>query len=183
MTKNNLLEAFKKKARRLKLNQKDVRFLRAMAFLKAKGLLDTNLNIKPRPQGRLEINDVLWAARNVEPRILEVLPAAILHFPKNFTGIDRVPEKLKKILVCIQHDDDEGFDFEGLEYKKMKFWANTQLNDKRTRPIKEKRQAKAFRLSPRTLEILSDLVKTGRFKDQTQALEAAVERLKILVRP
>jgi len=173
MTNNNLLKAFKEKARHLKLNQKDVRFQRTMAFLKAKGLLDTNLNIKPHLRGRLKLNDVLWAARNVEPRIIEVLPAAMLHFPKNFTGI--APQELKKILVCIQHGDNEGPDFEGLEYKKMKFWANTQLKDKRTKPVQEKRQPKAFRLNPKTLAILNNLVKTGKFKDQTQALEAAVE--------
>src|SRR5579883_2301162 len=89
------IEKFKRQARRNEVRRKDVRFTKTIALLKAKGLLHTNLPIEPETGIRLDINDALWAGKNVEPRILEVLPAAILHFRNNFAGIDKLPKELE----------------------------------------------------------------------------------------
>ncbi len=102
MADAKMMKAFRDKARQTALNRNDNRFIKTMGFLKAKGLLDTTLPIHPWPRARIDIADALWAAKYVEPRILEVLPAAILHFPKNFVGIERAPEKLKIILMRIE---------------------------------------------------------------------------------
>lgn len=173
------MKAFKKRAAQLALDRKDIRFVSTMGFLKAKGLLDTTLNIVKQPRARLDIRDVLWAARHIEPRIIEVLPAAILHFPKNFVGLEHAPQSLLQVIKCIQKNQNDGPNFEGLEYEKMKFWANSKLKDKRTKPSKQKRITKAFRLRHETLRKLAKIAVKGKFKDQTSAIEAAVERFEI----
>ncbi len=177
MNKVKMLDAFKKKAERLANHRKDPRFRKVMGFLKAKGLLDTNLHILATPSVRLDIEDVLWAGKYVEPRILEVLPAAILRFKKNWVGLDNAPPELLEVIECIRQNREFGHSFEGLEYKKMKFWANAPLKDKRTKPVQEKRRSKIFRLRPESLLKLETLVKSKRFSDQTEALEAAIEKL------
>lgn len=177
MTNKNLIEKFKKLAKRNKAQRKDLRFIRTIALLRAKGLLHTNLPIKPATGLRLDINDVLWAGKNVEPRILEVLPAAILHFRNNFVGTDKLPKELELVIREIQANAEVGPDFEGIPFHKMKYWANMQLRDRRTKPEAEKRRLKAFRLRRHTLDKLKTLVATGKFNDQTSALEAAVAKL------
>ncbi len=174
------VEFFKKikeKAERNRHNRKDLRFKKAVALLKGKGLLDTNLPIHAAPQMRVEIKDVLWAGRNVEPRILEVLPAAILHYRKNFLGTEQLPEELEQVLKAIRNNASHGPAFEGVPFEKMKHWANTRLKDKRTKPTNEKKVPKYLMLHVKHLNKLEELVASGRFKDQTSAIEAAIERL------
>lgn len=174
MKHKDLLKAFKVKAKQIKQRRKDIRFKKTMAFLKGKGLLDTNLPVKAQPSLRLDIQDVLWAGQNVEPRIIEVLPAAVLHFPKNFVGMKKAPKELLETIADIQNGIENGKNLFGLEYAKMKFWANTPMKDKRTRPINERRISKIYRLHPKTLKKLRALVDSGKFRDQTSAIEAAV---------
>lgn len=177
MNKIKMLDAFKKKAERLAKHRKDPRFKKVMGFLKAKGLLDTNLQILATPSIRLNIQDALWAGKNIEPRILEVLPAAVLRFNKNWIELDNAPHDFHEVMKCIRQNSELGPDFEGLEYKKMKFWANAPLKDRRTKPVQEKRRSKIFRLRPESLLKLERLVKSRKFSDQTEALEAAIEKL------
>lgn len=177
MPTNDFLRKIKEKAERNALNRKDLRFRKAIALLKGKGLLDTNLPIRATPRMRMEIKDALWAGRNVEPRILEVLPAALLHYRKNFLGTEKLPEDLDKVLKAIRNNDANGPAFEGVPFEKMKHWANTRLKDKRTKPSKEKKVPKYLMLHVKHLNRLKELVNSGRFKDQTSAIEAAIELL------
>jgi hypothetical protein len=176
MANVNLIKSFRKKAKQTALNRRDPRFIKTMALLKAKGLLDTTLPILPLPSVRIDIKDALWAAKYVEPRILEVLPAAILHFNKNFIGLEHVPEELKIILQKIKANEVDGPDIDGIEYKKMKFWANIKLSDKRTKPSQEKKRTKVFRLKLETIAKLENLVKSRVFKDQTQAIDEIIKK-------
>jgi hypothetical protein len=59
----------------------------------------------------------------------------------------------------------------------LKHWANTQLRDKRTKPVSEKKIPKYMRLKARHLNKIKELVSSGKFKDQTSAIEAAIELL------
>lgn len=79
MGTNEFLKKIRVKAEQNKLNRQDLRFKKTIGILKAKGLLQTNLDIPARTGLKIEVKDALWAGRNVEPRILEVLPAAIVH--------------------------------------------------------------------------------------------------------
>jgi hypothetical protein len=172
----DIIDKIKQAAKRDVKKRRDPRYLQTMTFLTRKGLLKTNQNFDVhRP--RIDANDAVWAGVHVEPRIIEVLPAAILHFPKTFTGLDALPKTLIEILYLIQEDATEGPDFHGIEFNKMKFWANIQLKDKRTKPNQEKRQPRTFRLRPEILKKLELLVKSGKYLNQTHALEVALEKL------
>lgn len=118
-----------------------------LAFLSGKRLLLTP-SVEPRPSQEISIATALRVGRELEPRVLEVLPAAIIHFPANFTSIDAMPKELRLVVDAINKDRKEGPDFEGILYQAMKRWANIPLPDKRVIPAKEKRQMKAFRLHP-----------------------------------
>ena len=177
MKKIEFIKRVKEKAEQNKLNRKDVRFKKAIAFLKGKGLLDTNLPIKAGTGTKVELRDIIWAGRMVEPRILEVLPAAILHYRNNFLGFDKLPEELNQVLKAIRNDEANGPTFEGIPYEKLRHWANIQLKDGRTKPVNEKKVAKFLTLYPRHINKLQALVAKGKFRDQTSAIEAAIDLL------
>lgn len=177
MNDRKFLEKFRRKAKRNENLRNDIRFVKAIALLKGKGLLQTTLPIKAAAGLRVHVDDALWAGKNVEPRILEVLPAAILHFPKNFVGVDKLQGDFVDILKGIKNHADKGPAYNGIPFHKMKHWANVDLKDKRTKPEKQKRQLKAFRLRRETLGKLEMLVAAGKYKDQTSALEAAIAKL------
>lgn len=177
MKTNDFLKKIKKKAERNKLNRKDIRFRKTMAFLKGKGLLDTNLPIAPAPGLRLNLRDAIWAGKHVEPRILEVLPAAMIHYRNNFLGFDRLPIDLDDVLKAIRKNKKNGPDYEGVPFEKMKHWANIELKDGRTKPVSEQKVPKYLKLPVQHIQKLERLVAAGKFKDQTSAIEAAIERL------
>ncbi len=177
MKKNDFLNKIKIKAKQNKLHRADMRFKKTIALLTAKGLLQTNQDIPARTGTKLDLKDALWAGRNVEPRILEVLPAAILHYRANFLSLENIPNELNEVLQAIRNNLEHGPNFEGIEYLKMKNWANLPLKDKRTKPVNEHRQKKTYRLPLKTLKKLQELITSGKFKDQTSAIEAAIERL------
>lgn len=176
METNAFLKKIKAKAEKNKLNRRDLRFKKAMGIFKAKGLLQTNLDIPARTGAKIEVQDALWAGRNVEPRILEVLPAAIIHHRANFMGCEDLPKELQEVLKAIRNDANDGPDFEGIPYTKMKHWANMRLKDKRTKPAKELRQPKTLRLKVDTIAKLHRIIAAGKAKDLTSAFEETVEK-------
>lgn len=176
MEKNEFLKKIKTKAEQNKLNRKDKRFQKTIGVLKAKGFLQTNLDIPARTGAKIYLEDALWAGRNVEPRILEVLPAAIIHFRTNFLGLENAPPEIQNLLKAIRNNKKDGPDFEGIEYKKMKHWANIPLKDKRTKPAKELRIPKTLRLKPDTITKLHKIIAKGKAKDLTSAFEEAVSK-------
>lgn len=122
-------------------------------FFVGKGLLGKE-GVEPMPTAKLDINDVIRAGLEVEPRILEVLPAAMLRFPRSFLNWDEMPEKLATVLDCIKKNKNDGPDLAGLPYKDLKRWANFELPDKRTIPVKEKKIPSYFRLRPAAIAAL-----------------------------
>ena len=80
---------------------------RILGFLVAKGLLIAP-GVKPYPTVKLTIPDVLEAAELDEPRILEVLPAALLSFPKSFLHFEALPEELQVIIQHISNRSNYG---------------------------------------------------------------------------
>lgn len=177
MGTDQFLRKIKKIAEQNKINRTDLRFKKAIAFFKAKGLLITNQQIPAWTGVRLDLEEVLWAGRNVEPRILEVLPAAILHYRAQFLGLKNMPKDLDQVLKAIRNNAEQGPNFEGIEYTKMKTWANFPLRDKRTKPANQQRQKRTYRFQINTLNKLQELVATGKFKDHTSAIETAIELL------
>ena len=124
-----------------------------LEFLTGKGLLIVP-DITPRPSQVISLIKALKAGRELEPRIIEVLPAALIHFPSNFEDLDRVPPELNEIINAIYSDKNEGIELEGIPFSAMKRWANEVLTDKRIVPAKEKRKMVSYRLSPEAIRTL-----------------------------
>lgn len=97
MSRSVLIKKIKQRAEDDKLKRKDIRFLKTMGFLVSKGFLKVNYNIPNLPNMRLHIEDAIWAGKNIEPRILEVLPAAVLRLKPN---IVRLIKRLAKERGC-----------------------------------------------------------------------------------
>jgi len=139
--------------RTIEENFRDRRTQHVMGFLLAKGLL-VGEGIPLRGEAKLYVEDVLWVGRNVEPRVLEVFPAALIHFPRTFLGTAHIPANLKEVITAIRARDKHGPDFEGMRYRDMKKWADKATADRRTKPLSEIRINKTFRLSPDAIRAL-----------------------------
>jgi len=96
---------------------------RVLGFLAAKGLLIVP-GIVPLPRIKLTVKDAVHVAQHVEPRILEVLPAAVIHFPDSFQGMEALPAELDEIIRAIREGREHHRDFRGIEYRRMKKWAD-----------------------------------------------------------
>jgi hypothetical protein len=148
-----------KKLQKLAMHRrKDPRYRRVIGFFKAKGLLIAE-NIPARPIAKLDLNDVLWVAEKLEPRVFEILPAAILHFPKTFLNLKILPYELQLRVDAIKNHKNINEDFRGIEFKKMKRWANLQLQDYRIIPINERKIAKNYRFRPTVITALKKRAK------------------------
>ncbi|MBS1962193.1 MAG: hypothetical protein JST04_08255 [Bdellovibrionales bacterium] len=175
-TKPNLIDRFKRLAERNARRRKDPRFFDTMGFLVAKGFLGYNRPILPRPNARLELRDAIWAGTYVEPRILEVLPAAVARLPKNF----RIPEKpardeakLVEIAEALREGTETEVCFHEIGPEKYRVWMDLPLKDGRTVPVKERKRAKNFRLRPIVIDRLEALAKAENLSE-TEVLERIV---------
>ncbi|OFZ30437.1 MAG: hypothetical protein A2622_08515 [Bdellovibrionales bacterium RIFCSPHIGHO2_01_FULL_40_29] len=176
MNNKNLIEQIKKAALLDDKKRKDIRYKKAMAFLVKKGFLKTNINFEPYFQARVWVKDLIWAGQNVEPRILEVLPAAVLRLPKAFNH-DNTKEELllKQVLIDLREEKENGSDFLNMPYKKIKVWMNISLNDRRTKTLDNKKLMKTFRLTPQTIRKIELLKKKSGLSDAA-IIEGLVDR-------
>ncbi|MFH1263302.1 MAG: hypothetical protein V1495_07680 [Pseudomonadota bacterium] len=138
----------------------------------AKGFLHTNRDIS-KFTGKIRIRDLLWTAENIEPRVLEVFPAALIHFPRAFVGYADIPAPLEKLIREIRKGKTPVAEFQGIAVRDMLRWLQLQPADKRTKPLNEIRKNKTFRLRPETIRRLSWLAeKLG--QTETRIVEAMV---------
>lgn len=168
MNKADFLKRARREVARLNRNKKDPRYTRTIGFLVAKGFLHTNRELPKIPNIRINIEDAIWAGQNVEPRILEVLPAAVMRLEKHFDYDPRIHLELKRVIEQLR-ENGEG-EFFGIPAEKMRPWLNIRLKDKRTKRLDEKKVIKTFRLSPATIERIKDL-KTKMKISETDLLE------------
>ncbi len=175
MSKENLLKKIKEQAKIDKALRSDRRFIEIMGFLVAKGFLQTNYEVPALPNKRFRIDDALWAGVNVEPRILEVLPAAVLRLEKHF-DLDPVRhEHLAEIVRNLRQHASKGPDFYGISFAKIKLWANLPLKDGRVKTLADKKITKTFRLSPKAATKLADLARQKKCTE-TEILESKILR-------
>ncbi|MCP4447572.1 MAG: hypothetical protein GY811_19860 [Myxococcales bacterium] len=154
---------------RFERNYQDPRTQRVLGFLMAKGLLIGD-GIPLRGDVKLSIKDVLWVGAKVEPRVLEVLPAALIHFPRTFMGAAQIPEDLAEVIGAIRAREDQGPDFRGMRFRAMSKWANRATSDKRTKPLNKIKVNKTFRMAPDAIAaLIGGAEKAG--VSQTQFLE------------
>lgn len=170
MKQDELLRKIKQKAKQDARHRRDPRFLRVLGFLVAKGFLKTNLNVHPTPNQRVKIADAIWAGRNVEPRILEVLPAAVLRLGKHFDFECLKDRELARVVHQLRDRKETGDGFNGIPYEKIRVWADFPLKDGRVKASNEKKITKTFRLSPQAISQIKELAKKFNCSD-TEALE------------
>ena len=109
----------------------------------------------------------------MEPRILEVLPAAYERFKKHFSGDADTVEKLEQIIDRVKQKNDQPIEFYGIPLKKIKPWFFIRLRDGRSKSLNERKVSKTFRLKPETVAVLKNLKdQTGR--SETEILEKLV---------
>lgn len=176
MNNKNLIDQIKKAALQDDKKRKDIRYKIAMAFLVKKGFLKTNIDFAKHYQARVRIKDMIWAGQNVEPRILEVLPAAILRLPKAFIFEDiKKILNLDQVLNDLREHKEEGHDFLNMPYKKIKVWMNIALNDRRTKTDDNKKVMKTFRLSPQAIVDI-DLLKKRNGLSEAAMIEKLIAK-------
>jgi len=175
MDHDKLLRRIRDAAKRDEKRRRDPRYLTTLGFLVAKGFLRTNEPVPLLPNHRIRIDDAFWAGTTLEPRILEVLPAAILRLPKHF-DLDRNRHvELHAAVELLRRGETEGPPLWNIEFRKLVPWVSLPLRDRRLKPPAEKRIMKAFRLTPTAISRLQTFAeKLG--CDATQALETALER-------
>lgn len=153
MSRKALIRQIKEKAEQDARNRRDTRFLDTMGFLVAKGFLRTNMDIPLMPNKRLRVADAIWAGQMVEPRILEVLPAAVLRLRRHF-DLDPKHQELITVMNQLKNREEKGKPFMGIPYEKIRMWAELPLRDRRVKPVGRKKILKTFRLEPEVVENL-----------------------------
>lgn len=148
--------------------RRDPRYLNIMGFLVAKGFLYTNERIPLNPNAYINLKDALWAGRLVEPRILEVLPAAYERFKKHFSGDADTIAKFEQVIKRIRQKDNQWSEFFGISIEKIRPWFFIRLKDGRSKSIDKRKVSKTFRFRPETVEILKNL------KEQTGQSESEI---------
>jgi hypothetical protein len=117
-------------------------------------LLDAKL---PRPTRKMSVADALLVGSRIEPRVLEVLPAAILRFPSIFIDIGKAPKDLCQVLQLLTSGKPISGEWRGIDIRRIAFWLNLPLSDGRSVPFKDRRVVKSFRLSPNTIKKIEEL--------------------------
>lgn len=172
MDNKQILEKIRKAAKEDERKRKDIRHRRAMAFLIKKGFLKANTDFEKYYHARVNLKDFIWAGKNVEPRILEVLPAAIARLPKAFMNVNKNMDlDLLKVVDDLNHQREDGTDYLNIRYEKIKVWMDLPLADHRTKIQAEKKITKTFRLNPAAINKLEEIRIQKGFKSETAALE------------
>lgn len=177
MNKKALIKGISILAQQDKKRRQDPRYLKVMGFLVAKGFLYINERIPLNPNEHVNLKDAIWAGRFVEPRILEVLPAAYERFKKHFSGDADTISKLEEIINRIKQKDDHSSEFYGISMEKIRPWFFIRLKDRRSKPLDKKKVSKTYRFKPETVDILKRLrEQTG--QSETEILEKLIAAAK-----
>lgn len=174
--KDMLIQQIRRKALQDERNRQDPRFTGTMGFLVAKGFLKSNIDFVRLPNKRLRIADAIWAGLNVEPRILEVLPAAVLRLPRHFDFDPAEHADLARVVGQLRRREAEGDGFHGIPYAKIRVWAELPLRDKRVKPVTKKKKVKTFRLDPLAVERLTKAAQQ-RQCTETEVIESLLSGL------
>lgn len=156
----------------IKFIEGDKAALNVFGFLVAKGLLLAE-GVPTKPMAKLNLKDVMRVGLEIEPRVLEVLPAALLHFPRSFTNQKALPEKVRMVVDHIKRGERVGPDLAGIKYSDMRRWANTEMKDNRVVPTDERRVMKSIRLRKSTLTVLKEKAKSAKMTE-TEMIERLI---------
>ena len=148
-------DEFKERARRrltvLRRRARDPRFSNVMGRFTRERLLVTNRAFKPY-KGALAVADVLWAGE-VEPRLLELLPALIVKRPSMFVDTTSLPPDLAEAVKMLRRDQTPG-EFRGIPGRDVHQWLR-RVGHQGKAPSR----LKSFRFKPADQRLLEYLTK------------------------
>ncbi len=163
----------KRRARRIAERRADPRFRRVLGRYVAAGLLQTNEDVL-RNRMPMRVADVLWASE-VEPRLLELLPALLVKKPALFTAADELPDDLDRVVRALRrHEVPESF--RGIDGRAFLRWL-PQVGRKQLPS-----RLKTFRLRQEDLALLARLQgalggsQTAVLRRALRALAASIAR-------
>jgi hypothetical protein len=142
----------REKYRRLERRRRDPRYLRAMGRFVAEGLLTTNQAL-PENEEPLRVDDVVWAGE-VEPRLLELLPALLVKRPSMFVAAQALPEDLALVVRRLRRNLEPPA-FRGIPGPDLYRWL-PRVGRKEKLPAR----LKSFRFKPEDLELLRHLTES-----------------------
>jgi hypothetical protein len=174
MTKN--FSRLKERARLLHEKKRILRnssaYARVVGVLSGLGFLIAP-EVRPSPRSKVDLLDAITIGRTFEPRILEVLPAAVLSFPGSFLHKEQAPQVFQEILSALRAGKN-GPDFETASFKKILEAAKRPTKNKRRKAVGERRISKTFRFAPETLARLKGIAEQSG-KNYTEVIEMLVK--------
>lgn len=157
----------RKKVRKLRVKFNDPRYKKVIGKFVAVGLLEHN-KIGPY-RGRIILEDVFWVGQ-IEPRVLELLPAVILRRPKLVDIRGEMPEDLRQLLIDLRKGVAVTA-FRGIPAERFTPWVS-RLGRNAAAPS----LLKTFRFQRQDIEKINELKKrTG--LNETEIIRKALQSL------
>ncbi len=146
-------------------------YLRVIGVLSGLGFLIAP-NIKPCANSKIDFEEAFKIGISIEPRVLEVLPAAILSFPKSFLHYEKASVEFKQLVEAIRKGK-VGADYNGIKFDKFYQAAIRPIKNRKRKIMTERRISKTFRLRPAVVnEITRRSKELG--LDQTAYIESLI---------
>jgi len=98
-----LVERAQARYAKVQRQRRDPRYRRVLGRFVTAGLLSTSEQTKPQ-RGPIRVEDALWAGE-VEPRILELLPALLIKKPSFFQDRTRLPDDLAGVVRSLRRGE------------------------------------------------------------------------------
>ena len=153
----------------LEQKRNDPRYVRAIGTLIEAGLLTSNRDL-PAPAKPPRLSDALFAGE-VEPRVLELLPAIVIKLPELFRLPKALPDDLRQVVDAVRRGLELP-DFRGVPASRYLPWI-----ERTGRPGRGNAVMRSFRLTPRDLERLRILKQRLGAKSETEVLRRALKAL------
>ena len=144
-----LVERARARYAKIERQRRDPRYRRVLARFVAAGLLNTNEQTVPQ-RGAIRVADALWAGE-VEPRILELLPALLIKKPSFFQAGAELPEDLTGVVRALRRGEVPA-EFRGIPGADLARWL-PRLGRSGTLPSR----LRCFRFSAEQSRLLAQL--------------------------
>jgi hypothetical protein len=144
-----LVERARARYAKIQRQRRDPRYRRVLGRFVGAGLLSTSEPTKPH-RGAIRVADALWAGE-VEPRILELLPALLIKKPSFFADRTQLPEDLAQVVRSLRRAEIPT-EFRGIPGADLARWL-PRLGRTGTAPSR----LRCFRFSAEESRLLSQL--------------------------
>ncbi len=149
MTPQDLQRRAARKLRSIRSRRADPRYARVLGRLVAERLLTTNEAIEPH-RDPIRVADALWVGQ-VEPRVIELLPALLVRHPSMFADPKSLPEDLAQVVRRLRRNLVPP-SFRGIDGERLYRWLPEV-----GRTHKVPSRLKSFRFTEADLRILKAL--------------------------